>query len=373
MNRKYFIDICTLFEDHYTGISNVNYFIVKYFFENLNDKTEFFHIENVVDKKNIKKLIEDKKGGDWIRKLDKNGMLYKGKVKKYIKDVYSVGIFSHVKYIRNIFNYEVQIIHDITYILTKEFHHQDTVDYHLNFALKDFESNDLNICNSQATYEDIVLYFGVIHSKCIVNLLGSETHNLLDNSLYKNMINKYKVENFILILGTIEPRKNIDIVFKYIENNPKILEKYKFIFLGKNGWNISFEDKILELSRKGINVTNLKHFNFVSDEVRNVLLIYAKFLIYPSFYEGFGLPVLEAMTVGTPVLTTFSSSLPEVGGELSYYFDPFSIESFTKSFNQITKDIQNNKINKNNLIDYSKNFTWDKFNQRMVDEIEKRI
>jgi hypothetical protein len=70
MDKKYFVDICTLFEEHYTGIANVNYFVAKYFFEHLNDKTEFFHTENVVDKKYIEKLIKDKKGGEWIKELD---------------------------------------------------------------------------------------------------------------------------------------------------------------------------------------------------------------------------------------------------------------------------------------------------------------
>ena len=372
MDKKYFVDICTLFEDHYTGIANVNYYVAKYFFENLNDKTEFFHTENVVDKKYIEKLLKDKKGGEWIRELDRNGRLYKGKLKDYIKDVYSIGIFSHVKYVRNIFNYEAQIVHDITYILTKEFHHPDTTEYHLNFALKDFESNDLNICNSQATMDDIVTYFQVDKNKTMVSLLGVD-YDTMNNPLYNEIVKKYQVEDYILILGTIEPRKNIDIVLKYIEKNPEVLNKYKFVFLGKNGWGGTFEDRFAKLKIDESLKENIIHLGFVSEDMKNILIKAAKFLIYPSIYEGFGLPVIEAVAAGTPVLTTISSSIPEVGGDVSYYFDPYSLDSFSKAFEKIDYDIKNGKISKEKLLSHAKKYRWDLFVKRFLDRIEEEV
>jgi glycosyltransferase involved in cell wall biosynthesis len=370
MDKKYFVDICTLFEEHYTGIANVNYFVAKYFFEHLNDKTEFFHTENVVDKKYIEKLIKDKKGGEWIKELDRSGKLYKGKLKEYTKDIYSIGIFSHVKYVRNVFDYEAQIIHDITYILTKEFHHQDTTDYHLNFALKDFESNDLNICNSQATMEDIITYFQVDKNKTMVSLLGVDFETM-NNPLYNEIVKKYNVEDYILILGTIEPRKNIDIVLKYLEKNPEILKKYKFVFLGKNGWGITFEDKFAQLNIDEDLKKNIIHLGFVSEDLKNILIKAAKFLIYPSIYEGFGLPVIESIAAGTPVLTTISSSIPEVGGDVSYYFHPYSLESFAKAFEKLDDDIRNNRISKEKLLNHAKKYRWDLFVNRFLKRIEE--
>jgi glycosyltransferase involved in cell wall biosynthesis len=369
MDKKYFIDICTLFEENYTGISNVNYYVVKYFYENM-DNCYFFHNKKIIKKQYINEIIQKKYGGDWLLKIEKNGVLYECNIESKIEDFYSIGIFSHVKYIRDFFDFEVQIIHDITYLLTKEFHNEDTIQYHMQFAMKDFESNDLNVCNSQSTYEDIVTYFDVDPSKCIVDLLGSSTYNLIDEPLYKDILNRYSVEDYILILGTIEPRKNIDIVFKYIEKNPNILDDYKFVFIGRNGWKITFEEKISKLAEKGMNISKIKHFNYVSEEEKNILLMYAKMLIYPSIYEGFGLPVLEALSVGTPVLTTISSSLPEVGSNYSYYFDPFSIESFSDKFNYIIKNLH--KIDKRELIEYSKKFTWENFVEVMISEIKNR-
>jgi len=372
MDKKYFVDICTLFEEQYTGIANVNYQVAKYFFENLNDKTEFFHVENVVDKKYIKKLLEDGHGGEWIKELEREGKIYKGKIKEFKKGYFSIGVFSHVKYIRGVFDYEMQIVHDITYILTKEFHHQDTTDYHLQFALKDFESNDLNVCNSQATMDDIVTYMGVNPDKTMVSLLGIDMQEV-NKPLYESLIEKYPVEDYILILGTIEPRKNIDIVLKYIEKNPEILNEYKFVFIGRNGWGETFEDKFAKLQIDESLKENIIHLGFVSNEMKNILIKAAKALIYPSIYEGFGLPVIEAIAAGTPVLTTISSSIPEVGGDVSYYFNPYSLEDFSKSFEKLHYDIKNNKIQKQTLLNHAKKYRWDLFVERFLKRIDEDI
>lgn len=372
MDKKYFVDICTLFEEHYTGIANVNYQVAKYFYENLNEVTEFFHVENIIDKSYIEKLLLDGHGGEWIKELEREGKIYKGKIKEYKLKYFSIGVFSHVKYIKNIFDYEVQIVHDITYLLTKEFHHPDTTKYHLQFALKDFASNDLNVCNSQATMDDIVTYMGVDKEKTMVSLLGIDMEEL-NKPLYDTLVEKYPVEDYILILGTIEPRKNIDIVLKYIEMNPYILNEYKFIFIGKDGWGGTFEEKFEKLEIDENLKKNIIHLGFVSHDIKNVLIKAAKFLIYPSIYEGFGLPVIEAIAAGTPVLTTISSSIPEVGGDVSYYFNPYLVEDFSKSFEKLHSDVKNNRIDKNRLLEHAKQYRWDLFVERFLERIDGKI
>lgn len=369
-NKKYFIDICTLFEEHYTGIANVNFNVAKYFYENLYDSSEFFHVDNVIDKKYIGQIIERKHGGDWIKNLEKSHEIYLGEIESFVNEYFTVGIFSHVKYIRNVFDYEVQIVHDITYLLTKEFHHQDTTDYHLNFALKDFNSNHLNVCNSQATMNDIITYMGVDEKNTMVSLLGMDMDDC-SNPLYSELLDKYQPEDFILVLGTIEPRKNISIVLNYLEKNPDILNSYKFVFIGKDGWGESFSDKFEKLEIEHVLKSNIKHLGFISHDLKNILLKSAKFLIYPSIYEGFGLPVLEAISHKTPVLTTISSSIPEVGGDVSYYFNPFSLESFSESFDIIKNDVENDLVDENNLIKHASSYTWKLFIERILKRINE--
>ncbi len=369
MTKKYFIDVCTLFDDFYTGIANVNYFVVKYFYDNLYDDCEFFHIEKIIDKKYIAALLEKKKGGEWIRELERDEVIYIGNVSEFTEAVYSVGIFSHVKYVRNTFNYEAQIVHDITYILTEEFHHHETTDYHLNYALDDFASNDLNICNSQSTMDDIVTYMGVDEGKTLVSLLGIDQEDN-DKKLYRDLLKKYVPEDFILILGTIEPRKNIDVVLSYIERNPDILNKYKFVFVGRNGWGETFEDKFEQLDIAGELKPNILHLGFISHDLKVMLLKSAKLLVYPSVYEGFGLPVLEAISNSTPVLTTISSSIPEVGGDVSYYFDPYSLDDFQRSFEEVISNIETNSINGAELLAHANSYTWEVFVERILDRVD---
>lgn len=368
MTRKYFIDICTLFDDFYTGIANVNYFVAKYFFDNHYDASEFFHVEKIVDKKYIAALLEKKQGGEWIRELEREDAIYIGSVSDFTEGVYSVGIFSHVKYIRDAFDYEAQIVHDITYALTEEFHHQDTTDYHLNFVMEDFSTNDLNICNSQSTMDDIVTYMGVDEDKTLVSLLGIDQEDN-DKKLYRDLLKKYVPEDFILILGTIEPRKNIDVVLSYIERNPEILSKYKFVFVGRNGWGETFEDKFEQLDIAEDLKENVLHLGFISHDLKVMLLKSAKLLVYPSVYEGFGLPVLEAISNATPVLTTISSSIPEVGGDVSYYFDPYSLDDFQRSFDEVISDIETNSINSAELLTHADSYTWDAFIERILTRV----
>jgi len=370
MNKIYFIDICTLFDEHYTGIANVNYHVAQYFFKNFQKNCEFFYHQKIIEKKVIEELLHKKKGGAWIKKISGENKLYKGEIKEFTKEVCSIGIFSHAKYVRNVFDYEIQIIHDITYILTKEFHHQDTTDYHLRFALKDFASNNLNVCNSQATMDDIVTYMGVDKEKTIVSLLGIDDNN---KELYDNIVNNYDVENYILIIGTIEPRKNIDIILKYIECRPDILNEYKFVFIGKNGWGEHCDEKIKKLNIDNSLKNNILHLGFVSHDMKNTMLKAASFLIYPSIYEGFGLPVIEALSFGTPVLTTISSSIPEVGGDICYYFDPYSLEDFSKSFEQIDHDLKNNRIDKDRLLHHASLYNWDSFVEKFLKRAHKDL
>lgn len=368
MTKKYFIDVCTLFDDFYTGIANVNYFVAKYFFDNLYDECEFFHLERVIDKKYILALLEKKQGGEWIRELERDETIYIGAVGDFIEPVYSIGVFSHVKYIRNVFDYEVQVVHDITYILTEEFHHHETTDYHLKYAMDDFASNDLNVCNSQSTMDDIVTYMGVDEDKTFVSLLGMDQEDN-DKKLYRDLMKKYIPEDFILILGTIEPRKNIDVVLSYIERNPEILSKYKFVFVGRNGWGETFEDKFEQLNIAEDLKENVLHLGFISHDLKVMLLKSAKLLVYPSVYEGFGLPVLEAISNATPVLTTISSSIPEVGGDVSYYFDPYSLDDFQRSFEEVIADIEGESIDEAKLLAHANAYTWEAFAERIIDRV----
>jgi glycosyltransferase involved in cell wall biosynthesis len=240
----------------------------------------------------------------------------------------SVGLFGAVKTAHFVFDYEAQIIHDLSTFVVPQFHHRDTIRHHAETTLRDVSSNDLNICVSEATRSDLERYFPEAprHKNLVAYPAWLWPDRFAD--LYRDMWADCDTEKYILVLGTIEPRKNIDVVLNFIAENPTITDRYKFVFLGKYGWGSAIDDKLTQYNLSDTYDKGRVVFpGFVGEFTKYVMLANAALVVYPSLFEGFGLPVVEALSLGKAVVTTASSSLPEVGGDAVYYFDPFQPES----------------------------------------------
>jgi len=363
-------------ESQYSGIPNVNYHLVldaikRFGIANVN----FFHGPSILNKKAIEKILIDKNNQAALE-LSKNGNLFIEELKQSVaKAVHSVGIFTNSRHnLGRNFDFECQIFHDLTPIITPEFHHQDTIDFHANEYQKDIELLDCAICVSESTKSDLVSYLGVESSRIIVSHLGVTTAND-DLDIIPTCLKDIKVEPYILIIGTIEPRKNHKILFEYISRNPDVLDSYKIIVVGRNGWSINFEmlmDTLNHLSPA--RRTRVLHLGFVDDCIRTALISKASFTVYPSYYEGFGLPVLESLALGCPVLASFSSSLPEAGGPTCVYFDPDSIDSFELSFKlmEMRLNEDGSKL-RQDALNWANQFTWELFCTRIYEEIKPRL
>ena len=149
---------------------------------------------------------------------------------------------------------------------------------------------------------------------------------------------------FILSVGTIEPRKNIRrLIQAYQQLKLKNLE---LLIVGKFGWG-----------EKDRPIPGVKLLGFVPDEELATLYSQAKVFVYPSLYEGFGLPVVEALSCGCPVVTSNVSSLPEVGGQAAVYVDPLSVTSISQGI--ITAIKQSRSLSRLGVIQ-AKQFSWAK-------------
>ena len=150
------------------------------------------------------------------------------------------------------------------------------------------------------------------------------------------------ISGLIIVLGTIEPRKNIEQVLYMLGRYPHLASEYKFVFLGRFGWGKSLDDVIARSECTALYQSGKILFpGFVSEYVKNDLLRRAELLIYPSRFEGFGLPVVEALAAGVSVLAARSSSLPEAGGALTHYFDPFLDGDFEVQFTKALMETKN--------------------------------
>ena len=133
-------------------------------------------------------------------------------------------------------------------------------------------------------------------------------------------------------MSTIEPRKNLDLVFQALSENHSLFGDSSFVVVGRDGWNITWDQLINKYNLQGlVNNKTIIRVPYITENQKYLLLKNCQALIYPSCYEGFGLPVLEALSLEVPVIASCASSIPEVGGPNCLYFDPYSIESFNEA------------------------------------------
>lgn len=218
------------------------------------------------------------------------------------------------------------------------------------------------IAISKNTKADIMKFYGVPEEKISVIYIGfshkspSIQHPISDHN---NILDRYKVRDakYVLYVGTLQPRKNIS---KLIEAFGFVLTKKpatKLVIVGKRGW---MYEQIFEKVRKLRLENSVIFTDYISDEDVSILYQNASLFVLPSLYEGFGMPILEAMHHGCPVATSNISSLPEVGGNACLYFDPNDTIDIK---NQILRLLDDEKL-RNELIakgkERTKFFSWEK-------------
>jgi glycosyltransferase involved in cell wall biosynthesis len=152
---------------------------------------------------------------------------------------------------------------------------------------------------------------------------GINTNKFKPMGISPKVLIKYNLKKpYILFVGSVEPRKNLTRMVNSWIRLPEIYKKeFDLIIVGKKNW--IFKDVIIKKEN------SIKELGYIEDDELIRLYSMAKVFVYPSLFEGFGLPVLEAMACGTPVITSNSSALPEVGGEAVLYVDPKNEENIT--------------------------------------------
>lgn len=208
-------------------------------------------------------------------------------------------------------------------------------------------SADGIICISQSTKNDLIEYLDIDEEKINVIYLANSLNKSND---FKRLVN----DPYILFVGHRSGYKNFDVLFKAYCSNRSIKENFYLVCFG--GGNFSKTEQALF---DGYNVSGrLKQFAG-PDRILTNLYSYASAFIFPSFYEGFGLPVLEAMHLGCPVIISDRSSLPEVAGSAGLYFNPESAEDLSEKLEKVLSDT---KLRESLIIkgyQQEKKFSWD--------------
>lgn len=164
-------------------------------------------------------------------------------------------------------------------------------------------------------------------------------------------------ERFFLFVGTFQPRKNIDRIIDAHEQLPPHLRKtIPLLIVGQNGWGSDSLVARLKACANGGEVRWLQH---VDDMAKRVLMQKAIALVFPSLLEGFGLPVLEGFASQTPVITSNTSSLPEVAGNAAWMVDPYDVNAITEAMATLARDeaVACDLVTKG--LERARTFTWD--------------
>lgn len=220
---------------------------------------------------------------------------------------------------------------------------------------------------SQSSKDDIIKYYKIPEKKVKVVHLGLK--DILMDKASKDPSEFGVTKRYILFVGTLQPRKNIArLIEAYSLLSQEVKNEHQLVIIGKKGW---LYEEILESPKKFIVEEDVIFLDYVTDEDLPMFYKNAKLYVLPSLYEGFGLPILEAMRYGCPVATSNVSSLPEAGGEAAIYFDPQDPKDISNTIQKVLSDSElSKKMIEKGKIHYKK-FTWEKAAQEVLRVVEE--
>lgn len=263
----------------------------------------------------------------------------------------------------------VVTIHDLVWKYAPETMHP------LSRALESYQmprsvrTSDAIVVSSMATAEAVKKEFDINLNKLSIITLGLPLQKKLLNI---NLLDTFDTDqSYFLFVGTLSPRKNlVRLLTAYSQLPNFIKDQAMMVIVGGKGWgNIKITEKMNTL-----NLSNhVKLLGYVDEPTLSALYANSKFLVMPSLYEGFGLPLVEAMSHGVPVLTANNSSMIEVAGNAGLLVDAFDVESITDGLKEmITNKERRENLAKNAILNASR-YSWDESAIKLIKVFEKAI
>jgi glycosyltransferase involved in cell wall biosynthesis len=250
----------------------------------------------------------------------------------------------------------VVTVHDLSFITIPQVHTTAKRIY-WNRAVRDsVRSARRIIAISEATADDLVSVLGVSRSRIIVAPHGASVFPPPDNAWDQGLPCGLEPQRFILFVGTLEPRKNlVKLVQAYEELRAAGHTDHKLVLVGKKGWHSEGLENAIKSSRF---IDDIIVPGFIADADLGRLYQAASVFVYPSLLEGFGLPVLEALSRGVPTVTSNISAMREVAGDAAVQVDPADSHSIAVGIGNVLADPQLAKRLRAAGPTRAKLFTW---------------
>jgi glycosyltransferase involved in cell wall biosynthesis len=370
LNCQNFLDIRPLLDEHWTGIPVVAASLARALIPIFGKDLRFFTTQDEVQPSAVHEALE-RSTGFFLEYEYHHGNARLGPIRR-APGKRSIGLYPSAKSSRRVFDYECSIIHDVSTLITPQFHMPENISHHMDFLVDDLASNALTACTSHATARDLMDYLGVPPDRLVVayNGVSWRPH---DVQIARAEIDPDSMEPFFLILGTREPRKNIALVIELLVMFPDLLASHRFVFTGKIGWlqeQFTMPPGLLDAVKSG----RILFTGFLPDAEKCKLIMAAEATIFPSLFEGFGLPIIESLSVGTPCIASCSSSIPEVGGEFCTYFDPYAVLDLHRAIMAFKRERPSrDQAFRDACVASVARFTWSNTAISILRALEKRI
>lgn len=257
-------------------------------------------------------------------------------------------------------------VYDLSFMLFPDYHVRGMHSF-VRETRRSAEKADGLIAISEHTKRDMIEHLGIPAERIRVTLLAAdERYRVInDRKSVADVSAQYGIDReYILYTGTLEPRKNVPTLiraFYQLKQEAKI--PHRLVLAGKKGW--LFESIFSEVEKLGL--TNEVIFTgYVPDDDLPSLYNGASLFVYPSFYEGFGLPPLEAMACGCPVVAANISSLPEVVGDAGVLVDPNRSDDLAEAMIKVLRDYELSACMSNRGIARAATFSWERCAQETL-------
>lgn len=305
-----------------------------------------------------------------IRRLMAPNLLYSWPADAFTRDpfdIYHGTNFTHLP-LKN--GKSVVTIHDLSFLHYPEYTSSVIYKHHSRWVPYSAAKSDHIIADSEYTKNDIIRLLNIPDNKISVVHLSADTQfRPMTYDEYRPVLDKYHLPSkYILFVGTVEPRKNLMQLIRSYHVIQRLIQE-KIVIVGAKGWKYSPIFRLVE----DLHLTGTTIFTgYIDDSDLPAVYNGASVLVMPSFYEGYGLPLIEAMKCGVPVIGSNVSSIPEIIGEAGLLVDPNSTAELSNALLRILDSSTEHDRYSRLALERAKHFSWRKTAQQTL-EVYKKV
>ncbi|MZI95807.1 glycosyltransferase [Vibrio sp. CAIM 722] len=255
----------------------------------------------------------------------------------------------------------ITTVHDLSFISYPEFHPETRVAYLTSNIGSSINKSDHLIVDSDYILNELHNCYPLSKNKSSTVYLGVDEHFRIYSEIECRSVTQtlgLKYQHFILSVATLEPRKNLKrLVLAYKRLPVEIRDRYPLVLVGDQGWK---NTELMKEAKELIDNKQLIFTGYLSDSNLKYLYSSAMIFAYPSLYEGFGLPIIEAMASGVPVITSNRGATAEISGGVAILVNPEDNEDIAQAMFDLIHQSQRRKELSESGIEFVKRYQWGK-------------